>query len=316
MLIFQGQCSYSEFSISSSSTWCVAFLPPRSWFQFITDFRSHCISVYNKQVHGWKTEYYLGAGDFVVAPRSFEFRGLFPPQRDIVHVRSSTDKTIFSMKFTSRSSESFRQRLWYQESVAWFLRCREYSMCVYSHTPILKHTQVCFFVFQATTEQPCHVYLLDSLYTTILYSIVHCSWCNLSPQCIAYSARIAIDWRIHHLSSSIVHCPRFNIYPSVPHTQNELLVATVISTSMLCIFWLIFCDKITLRTPIFPYCLYNHRTYPNFCSTFSVLILSLTVTVKIVIYWIGILIQDCSTPCISILDALLSIDVVIILALV
>jgi hypothetical protein len=30
-----------------------------------------------KQVHGLKTEYYLGVGDFIVAPRSFEFRDFF-----------------------------------------------------------------------------------------------------------------------------------------------------------------------------------------------------------------------------------------------
>ena len=52
-----------------------------------------------KQVHGLKTEYYLGVGDFIVAPRSFEFR--FLPQRNIVHVRSSFSQEYISVvKFT------------------------------------------------------------------------------------------------------------------------------------------------------------------------------------------------------------------------
>ncbi len=75
--LFSGSARVSaiiQFSTSSSSTWCVAFLPPRSSFQLLLISGLIVFQYTIKQVHGLKTEYYLGVGDFIVAPRSFEFR--------------------------------------------------------------------------------------------------------------------------------------------------------------------------------------------------------------------------------------------------
>ena len=72
----QGQSYYSVFYIEfqyvvrcvSAATFLISFLLISGLIVF-----QYTI----KHVHGWKTEYYLGVGDFIVAPRSCEFRDFF-----------------------------------------------------------------------------------------------------------------------------------------------------------------------------------------------------------------------------------------------